>query len=50
MKKNVTELYKRIGFEFADQGLLVLAMTHRCDKGQHYERLEFLGDSILSFV
>ena len=50
MKKNVTELYKRIGYTFADQGLLEQAMTHRSHKGQHNERLEFLGDSILSFV
>ncbi|KAF7786623.1 MULTISPECIES: ribonuclease III [Pseudoalteromonas] len=50
MKKNVTELYKKIGYEFTDQSLLEQAMTHRSHKGQHNERLEFLGDSILSFV
>ena len=50
MKKNVTELYNKIGYEFSDQGLLEQAMTHRSHKGQHNERLEFLGDSILSFV
>ncbi|KZN52497.1 ribonuclease III [Pseudoalteromonas luteoviolacea] len=50
MKKNVTELYKKIGYDFAEQALLEQAMTHRSHKGQHNERLEFLGDSILSFV
>ncbi len=50
MKKNVTELYARIGYEFNNEGLLEQALTHRSHKGQHNERLEFLGDSILSFV
>ncbi|WP_462157569.1 ribonuclease III [Pseudoalteromonas sp. GB56] len=50
MKKNVTELYDKIGYSFTDQGLLEQALTHRSHKGQHNERLEFLGDSILSFV
>jgi len=50
MKKNVTELYNKIGYTFTDQALLEQAMTHRSHKGQHNERLEFLGDSILSFV
>ena len=48
MKKNVTELYNKIGYTFTDQALLEQAMTHRSHKGQHNERLEFLGDSILS--
>ncbi len=50
MKKNVTDLYSKIGYSFNDPALLEQAMTHRSHKGQHNERLEFLGDSILSFV
>jgi ribonuclease-3 len=50
MKRSVAELYKKIGYEFSDESLLEQAMTHRSHKGQHNERLEFLGDSILSFV
>nr|WP_283101570.1 ribonuclease III [Halomonas populi] len=41
---------RRIGHEFADIGLLELAMTHRSVGGQNNERLEFLGDSIVNFV
>jgi ribonuclease-3 len=50
MKRSVAELYKKIGYEFSDESLLEQAMTHRSHKGQHNERLEFLGDSILSYV
>lgn len=50
MKKDVTQLYSKIGYRFNDPVLLEQAMTHRSHKGQHNERLEFLGDSILSFV
>ncbi|MFC0118807.1 ribonuclease III [Pseudoalteromonas xiamenensis] len=50
MKKDVKELYKKIGYEFESPAFLEQAMTHRSYKGQHNERLEFLGDSILSFV
>lgn len=50
MNKNVTELNKKIGYSFNNVALLEQAMTHRSHKGQHNERLEFLGDSILSFV
>ncbi|MBU2869612.1 ribonuclease III [Colwellia sp. E2M01] len=39
-----------MGYEFNDPTLLVQALTHRSAKGQHNERLEFLGDSILGFV
>ncbi len=41
---------RTIGYNFNEQSLLVTALTHRSAKGQHNERLEFLGDSILSFV
>ncbi|TVQ39280.1 MAG: ribonuclease III [Wenzhouxiangella sp.] len=39
-----------IGYRFADPGLLVRALTHRSCGPGHYERLEFLGDSLLNFV
>ncbi len=50
MNKDVTLLYKKIGYEFDSAELLEQAMTHRSYRGAHNERLEFLGDSILSFV
>jgi ribonuclease-3 len=43
-------LSKSIGYNFKDTNLLTQAITHRSAKGQHNERLEFLGDSILGFV
>ena len=39
-----------IGYEFQDKNLLKQALTHRSKNKVNYERLEFLGDSILSFV
>jgi ribonuclease III len=44
------ELTKRLGYVFRDGALLARALTHRSRSSQNYERLEFLGDSILSFV
>ena len=41
---------QKIGHEFADPALLRLALTHRSKGSHNYERLEFLGDSILGFV
>ncbi|MCV6615975.1 MAG: ribonuclease III [Cellvibrionaceae bacterium] len=43
-------LLKSIGYEFGDQSLLDLALTHRSCGKTNNERLEFLGDSILGFV
>ncbi len=39
-----------IDYEFSDPELLQRALTHRSHGPGHYERLEFLGDSLLSFV
>ncbi|PAJ75731.1 ribonuclease III [Pseudoalteromonas sp. NBT06-2] len=50
MKKDAKDLYSKIGYTFINSQLLDQALTHRSHKGQHNERLEFLGDSILSFV
>ena len=40
-------LERRIGHRFADPALLAQALTHRSHGTAHYERLEFLGDSVL---
>jgi ribonuclease-3 len=46
----INRLSKKIGYSFNQPTLLIQALTHRSAKGQHNERLEFLGDSILGFV
>ena len=50
------KLEKKIGYAFRDRSLLQTALTHssysneRHGEGECYERLEFLGDSILGVV
>ena len=39
-------LQERLQHRFGQPALLQLALTHRSFSGQHYERLEFLGDSV----
>lgn len=46
----LTELEAAIQYRFADRALLEQALTHRSFGRHHYERLEFLGDSILNAV
>ncbi|MWP48276.1 MULTISPECIES: ribonuclease III [unclassified Gilliamella] len=48
--KKFTQIQQSIGYQFQDLSLLELALTHRSANKMHNERLEFLGDSILSFV
>ena len=43
-------LLKRIGYQFNDQALLDLALTHRSYCAANNERLEFLGDAALNFI
>jgi len=43
-------LAARLGHEFQDVSLLHRALTHRSRSSSNYERLEFLGDSVLSLV
>jgi ribonuclease-3 len=43
-------LCRRLDHVFRDDRLLTRALTHRSRSSDNYERLEFLGDSILSFV
>ncbi|MCE7554386.1 ribonuclease III [Aliivibrio fischeri] len=50
MNSSLQRLEKKIGYQFKDKSFLKLALTHRSANGTHNERLEFLGDSILSFV
>ena len=50
MQNNIQRLYKKLGYEFKTASFLKQALTH-CSVGSiNNERLEFLGDSILSFV
>ena len=43
-------LQQRLGCSFADTRLLFQALTHRSVGSANNERLEFLGDAVLSFV
>lgn len=54
---SLKELEDKIGYTFKDKKLLICALTHSSfanERSSHdvssYERLEFFGDSILSFV
>ncbi len=44
------ELQQRLQHFFTNRSLLQRALTHRSFSVQHYERLEFLGDSVLSLA
>ncbi len=53
----LSDVEARLGYEFRDSSLLLLAFTHRSyfnenqdEVGGHNERLEFLGDSVLGLV
>ena len=43
-------LQRRLQHEFTNPALLTQAVTHRSFSSDHYERLEFLGDSVLSLA
>lgn len=43
-------LRRRIGYGFSNTSLLEQALTHRSAGSPHNERLEFLGDAVLSFL
>jgi len=43
-------LQTRLKHTFADPRLLLRALTHRSFSSDHYERLEFLGDSVLNLA
>lgn len=46
----INGLQKNIGYVFQQHQLLLQSLTHRSASSNHNERLEFLGDSILSYA
>ncbi len=51
MTQNLDRLMPRLGYQFANQELLALALTHRSvSRHRNYERLEFLGDAQLGQI
>ena len=50
MVAGLVELQRRLQHQFSDPGLLTQALTHRSFSSDHYERLEFLGDSVLNLA
>ncbi len=48
MSPSVEALQRRLGHHFGDESLLQRALTHRSFGAGHNERLEFLGDAVLS--
>lgn len=50
MNNNLVRLSQRLGYTFIKPAYLKQALTHCSVGSENYERFEFLGDSILSFV
>ena len=50
MDPRLDALQRCLGHRFADPSLLALALTHRSFSADHNERLEFLGDAVLSLA
>lgn len=48
MTPDLAALAQRLHYRFADDHLLLRAVTHRSFSADHNERLEFLGDAVLS--
>jgi ribonuclease-3 len=46
----LVELQRRLQHQFSNASLLSRALTHRSFSSDHYERLEFLGDSVLNLA
>ncbi len=50
MVDGLTALQQRLQHQFSNVSLLSRALTHRSFSADHYERLEFLGDSVLGLA
>ena len=48
MKNNLTQLETLLDYNFKNKELLIQALTHSSASADNYEKLEFLGDSLLS--
>ena len=52
--EKIEEFESKINYSFSDKNLLIKALTHTSyayeNKTESYERLEYLGDSILEFI
>ena len=49
-KERQASLSRIIHYTFSYSTFMIMALTHRSFSAQHNERLEFLGDSVLSFL
>ncbi len=49
-EKNLFSLCQALHYQFTDAELLYTALTHRSASSSNNERLEFLGDALLSYV
>ncbi len=50
MTNNLGPLLQKLGYQFRDEALLEMALTHRSIRGNNNERFEFLGDAIVNFL
>jgi ribonuclease-3 len=55
LNNNLSELQNLLGYEFNNTDILTMALTHKSfaienNTAKYYERLEFLGDSIISAI
>lgn len=50
MATNAEKLQERLQYQFGDQNLLTLALSHRSCGSKNNERLEFLGDAVLGLT
>jgi ribonuclease-3 len=50
MDQRLDDIQKRLGHRFRQTDLLERALTHRSFGADHNERLEFLGDAVLSLA
>lgn len=50
MSQNLARLGRQLGYDYNDVELLKQALSHRSAGKNNNERLEFLGDAILSFI
>jgi len=50
LNDDLQQLQFKLQHEFQNRALLTRALTHRSFSADHYERLEFLGDSVLNLA